>query len=61
MKKKIRKKICIKEYKDGAYIYGHYLSIVCQNWVLLNLDDEIKEKDDGEIYYLVCMPYISNY
>jgi len=56
-----RKKIDLKEYKKGAYIYGHYLNIVCQNWVLLNIDEEVKDKDDGEIYYLVYMPYISNY
>jgi len=59
--KKNRKKIELKEYQRGAYISGHYLSIICQNWVLLNIDEEVKQSDDGEIYYLVCMPYISNY
>ena len=59
--KKNRKRIELKEYKKGAYIYGHYLSIICQNWVLLNIDEKVKQSDDGEIYCLVCMPYISNY
>ena len=58
--KKNKKRIELKEYKKGAYIYGHFLSIVCQNWVLLNIDEEVKQSDD-EIYYLVCMPYIGNY
>jgi len=60
-KNKVRKKIYLKEYKEGAYIYGHYLNAICQNWVLLNIDKEVKEKDDGEVYYLVCMPFVSNF
>ena len=47
--------------KEGCHVWGNYLSIVCQNWVLLTMDDDFKNKYGDEVYYLVTVPYIINY
>lgn len=49
------------EYENGAYLFGNYFSIVCQNWILLNIDEKTKREHNDEIYYLVYMPYTNQF
>jgi len=55
-KKKLEKNLI--EYEEGAYLFGNYLSIVCQNWILLTMDEKVKDYYGDERYYLVLSPYI---
>ena len=54
----MKKAKLIIEYKEGAYLFGNYLSIVCQNWILLTMDEKVKDYYGDERYYLVLSPYI---
>ena len=44
-------------YNEGCYLFGNYLSVICQNWVILIAEEELKKIYGDEIYLLVTAPY----
>ena len=52
-----------QKYNEGAYLlnYMPYLSIICQNWLMLTLDEQVKEEFGDNLCLLVTMPYVPHH